>query len=87
MNLSKTQQDVLLRMADGARLLLRKGMYAYFSLKDQDMSTVRWPTAQALKHQGAIEVKTEDWKSAEYILTDAGREEASRIREIQKEDL
>ena len=96
MNLSKTQQDVLLRMADGVRLELCEGaglpVKAFIDLWDASPAQpVRNSTIEALKNAGAIKESeqylTAIWRVTEYTLTHAGREEASRIREIQKEDL
>ena len=95
MNLSKTQQDVLLRMAAGARLELCMGRgeglpaKAFIDLWDASPAQpVRNSTIEVLRNVGAIKegekYLTAIWRVTEYALTDAGREEASRIREIQE---
>ena len=72
--LTKTQREVLERMADGWRLIHRAYEYCcLFPSGSGHTVTVRMPTFYALGKAGYIELASEKGLSRQYQITDAGR--------------
>ena len=88
MNLSPTQQDVILRMADGARLYLVRVPQDHYVLLPTRAPTIDVvdDDIEALNREGAIRRGPNAWLTCNYALTDAGRAEAARIREKGQSD-
>ena len=90
MKLSKHQQDVILWMADGRRLFSwhkQRDRLCYMLGRPRDL-ILRQQTVQALLREGAIvfTVSKDKQFDNQYVLTDAGRAEASRIRREKGQD-
>lgn len=83
MKLSKTQQDVVLCMADGARLYLSRIPESHYRLwrGSHSIPVTADGDIETLLQRGGVKRETNAWLTAEYTLTPAGREEASRIRQ------
>ena len=75
MKLSKTQVAILRRLDSGDRLMLMKGGNAYYYWRNVGCPNPRSDSVHKLCAGGAIIRKpNDDWKSAEYAITNKGRE-------------
>jgi len=82
MKLNETQQDVLRRMANGARLLFDEKRFCWY-LDDPDRDLISSIIIWELLQKGAIECVRErpNWFAAEHGVTPAGCEALGEERD------
>jgi hypothetical protein len=79
--LSKTQLDLLDRMANGAHLTALRpyGVHRYW--KGHESQSVRQGTVDALVCAKLIERDSSDWRWLNYTITEAGRAALTKAQE------
>ena len=76
MRLSETQVAILRRLDSGDVIMLMKGMDAHYVWRGTYCPNPRSDSVHKLFIEGMITTKpgSDDWRGADYIITDKGRE-------------
>ena len=76
MKLSNTQVTILKRLGSGDKLMLMKGAHGYYYWQNTYCPNPRSDSVHRLFIEGMVTTKpgSEDWRGADYIITDKGRE-------------
>jgi len=83
--LSKTQRDVLQRMAAGAKAYAIESATVTITtfLTDHLFRITKRATIGALHAKGAIEIDQSNLRVSRYVLTDAGRKALEEAEDVQ----